>query len=145
MNLKEFPQFWIYETKPVVLVQLPDTTIAAWTLSATTGEFAMDATYFPKIMLATNAITDQVTRAEFIQHVETRRGEIFAKWGRSPRRISDTLRALYETIVAIEAPMQSRERVLTPEERALIHTLRKQTHELFEAELRETGGTGIPA
>ena len=52
--------------------------------------------------------------------------------------------ALYETIDAVEQKARDEGRWLTPEEEALIHSLRVRTHELFEAELRAQGLRGMP-
>ncbi|MEU8345925.1 hypothetical protein AB0C74_29855 [Spirillospora sp. NPDC048832] len=131
-----YPQYYAYEGRPVVFVETPDGGLSILALSARTGEFERDRSYLDKIWFGTTADIETLTRDEFLQRVEEYRG----------RRLSGDgpAFALYETINGIEDAARAEPRRLTPEEKALIHTLRLRVHELFEAELREQGRQGTP-
>lgn len=102
-------------------------------LNAVSGEFERAPRYIDKIMFGMHADIDQVSRDQFIQCVEERRGDL---------RGDGPVFALYDTIRAIEDTARSGDRRFTAE--ALIVTLRTRTHEMFEAELCARGGNGMP-
>ena len=133
---ERYPQYYFYEGWPVVFVRTPDGGLDCLRLSAENGEFVRNMSYVRKIRYGTTADIDTVTRDAFIQMVEALRGERLK--GEGP------VFALYETIDAVEQKARDEGRWLTPEEEALIHSLRVRTHELFEAELRAQGRRGMP-
>jgi hypothetical protein len=133
---EEYPQYYCYEGRPVIFVETPDGGVAVWALTARTGEFELDKSYLRKIWFGTTADIETLTRDEFIQRVEEYRG----------RRLRGDVPAyaLYETIKGIEDAARAEPRRLTPEEKALVHTLRLRVHDLFEEELRAQGRQGTP-
>ncbi|MFD0902526.1 hypothetical protein [Actinomadura sediminis] len=133
---EQYPQYYIYERRPVVFVEAPDGGLRIWALSSKTGEFRLDKSYLEKIWFGTTADVDAVSRPEFVQRVEEYRG----------RRVhgGGPVYALYETINSLEDTSRAEARDLSPEERVLIHTLRLRTHELFEKRLRAEGRQGLP-
>ncbi|MFB4308710.1 hypothetical protein [Actinomadura sp. GTD37] len=131
-----YPQYYAYEGRPVIFVETPDGGLAVWVLSGRTGEFVRDRSYLEKIWFGTTADIETLTRDEFIQWVEEFRGRRLR--GEGPAY------ALYETINGIEDAARAEPRRLTPEEKALIHTLRLRVHDLFDAELRAQGRQGTP-
>lgn len=133
---EEYPQYYAYEGRPVVFVEKPDGGLSIWALSARTGEFTRDRSYLKKIWFGTTADIETLTRDEFIQRVEEFRGKYLR--GEGPAH------ALYETIKGIEQAAWAEPRRLTPEEEALVHTLRLRVHDLFEEELRAQGLQGTP-
>ncbi|MBX6767916.1 MAG: hypothetical protein IRY90_12320 [Actinomadura rubrobrunea] len=133
---ERYPQYYFYERWPVVFVRTPEGGLDCLALSPETGEFERDMSYYRKIRFGTTADIDTVTRDEFIQMVEALRGKRLK--GEGP------VFALYETIRAIGQNARDERRSLTPEEKALIHSLRVRTHKLFEAELRAQGRRGMP-
>jgi hypothetical protein len=133
---EEYPQYYAYEGRPVVFEEAPDGGVSVWALSYRTGEFERDKSYLRKIWFGTTADIETLTRDEFVQRVEEVRGRRLS--GEGPAY------ALYETINGIEDAARAVPRRLTPEERALVHTLRLRAHDLFEAELREQGRQGTP-
>jgi hypothetical protein len=134
---EKYPQYYAYEGRPVAFVEAPDGGLLVWALSGRTGEFTLDRSYVDKIWFGTTADIDTLTRDEFVQRVEEYRGRRLR--GDGPAY------ALYETINGLEDASRAEARDLTPEERALIRTLRLRVHDLFEAELREQGRQGTPA
>jgi hypothetical protein len=132
-----FPEYYVYEGNPSVLMETPDGGLDCQVLDASTGEFERNVSYVGKIMFGTQADIREVTREEFIQWVEKRRGERLQ--GEGP------VFALYDMINALEdqAKADGLHRPGT-EERALIATLRKRTFEMFEADLKALGGKGLP-
>lgn len=130
------PEFFLYEEWPVAFVVLPDGGLDCLAMNAQTGEFQREMRYYRDIRLKFEADVDRLTRIEFVQAVERQRARHLK--GDGP------VFALYDTIRAIEDTARDEGRVLTAEERALIHTLRERTHEMFEAAIRERGGIGAP-
>ncbi|MBA3534231.1 MAG: hypothetical protein H0T73_20105 [Ardenticatenales bacterium] len=70
---------------------------------------------------------EEVSEAEFIQHVEKMRGQRLTREG--------SVYDLYAVIQAMEEVAQEEGRRLTPQEQTILHELRCHTHELFEASL----------
>ncbi|MES9539354.1 MULTISPECIES: hypothetical protein [unclassified Actinomadura] len=133
---EEYPQYYTYERRPVAFVKAPDGGLFVWALSPRTGEFQLDKSYLDKIWFGTTADIDTLSRDEFIQRVEEYRGRYLR--GEGPAY------ALYETINGLLDAARAEPRPLTPEEKALVHTLRLRVHDLFEAELRAQGRQGTP-
>jgi hypothetical protein len=131
------PEYYLYEEWPVVFVEPPGGGLDCLAMNADTGEFQREMRYYRDIRTRLDANVDRVSRDEFVQWVERQRGKHVR--GEGP------VFALYETIRAVEDTARDEGRTLTDEERALIHTLRRRTHEMFEAAIRERGGTGVPS
>jgi hypothetical protein len=140
-----YPQFYTVNELPVYLTK-DNGCFAAWKLDGTTGEFGLDVSMIDRILLSSHGDIDVLSREDFIHVVEGARAMTFAS-RRGSRMVirNDALRAVYETIASILAPEGSRSHRKTPEEMALVRVLQKQTHEMFEAEIRERGGHGMPA
>ncbi|MBA9001805.1 hypothetical protein [Thermomonospora cellulosilytica] len=128
------PEYYLYEEWPVVFVEPPGGGLDCLAMNADTGEFQREMRYYRDIRTKLDANVDRVPREEFVQWVERQRGRHVK--GEGP------VFALYETIQAVEDTAREQGRTLTDEERALIHTLRLRTHEMFEAAIRERGGIG---
>lgn len=133
---ESYPRYYLYEGRPVAFVATPGGGLSVWALSGRTGEFELNRSYVDKIWFGTTADIDTVSRQEFVQRVEEYRGRRLH--GEGP------VYALYETINALEDASRAEARALTPDEKALVHSLRLRTHELFEAELRARGRPGTP-
>jgi hypothetical protein len=133
---EKYPQYYVYEGKPVVFVESPDGGLFIWALSPRNGEFELDKSYVDKIWFGTTADIDTVSREEFVQRVEEYRARRL--------RGDGPVYALYETINGLEDTSRAEARNLTAEEKALIHSLRLRTHDLFEAELRAQNRQGTP-
>lgn len=133
---EKYPQYYVYEGKPVAFVEAPDGGLLIWALSPRTGAFELDKSYVDKIWFGTTADIDTVSRPEFVQRVEEYRARRLR--GEGP------VYALYETINGLEDTSRAEARDLTQDEKALVHTLRLRAHELFEAELRAQGRQGTP-
>lgn len=132
----EYPQYYFYEERPVVLVQTEDGSLDCQVLDYKSGEFRREMRYYFDILFKFEANSERVTRDEFIQWTERQRAH-FVK-GEGP------VFALYGTVDAVKENAVAEGRHLTDEERALIHTLRERTHEMFEEMLRESGRNGMP-
>ncbi|MFD0902523.1 hypothetical protein [Actinomadura sediminis] len=93
--------------------------------------------YIAEINFNHSAEFDQVPFDEFVTAVEMYR----AHW----RLGEGTVKVLYETMAGIEENMRAQGRWrLTPEEKALLASLSKRTHPMFEEYLRERGLAGTP-
>ncbi|WP_021597999.1 hypothetical protein [Actinomadura welshii] len=133
---EKYPQYYVYEGKPVAFAEAPDGGLFVWALSPRTGEFELDRSYVDKIWFGTTADIETVDRPEFVQRVEEYRARRL--------RGDGPVHALYETINGLVDASRAEARDLTPDEKALVHTLRLRAHELFEAELRAQGRQGTP-
>jgi hypothetical protein len=133
----DLPQYYVYEGRPVVFTEPPGGGLDCLALSPRTGEFARDMSYVRKIRYGTDADIETVTRDEFVQRVEEYRARRLKGEG--------AVYALYETINGLEDTARAEGRDLTPEEAALLHTLRERTHALFEADLRAQGHGFTPS
>lgn len=133
---EQYPQYYTYERRPVIFTETSDGGLAIWALSGHTGEFELNRNYLEKIWFGTTADIETVTRDEFIQLVEEYRARRLK--GEGP------VFALYETINGLEDAARAERRDLTPEEQALVKTLRLRAHALFEEELRAQGLQGTP-
>jgi hypothetical protein len=133
---EKYPQYYVYEGRPVAFVETPEGGLRVLALSPRTGAFELDRSYVDKIWFGTTADIETVDRAEFVQRVEEYRGRRLR--GEGP------VYALYETINGLVDASRAEARALRPDEKALVHTLRLRAHELFEAELRAQGLQGTP-
>lgn len=133
---EKYPQYYVYEQRPVVFAERPDGGLDVLALSAETGGFERDKRYVDKIWFGTTADFETVSREEFVQRVEEYRGRYLTGEG--------SAFAVYETIAAVLDNARAKGRWPTDEEKALIHSLRVRAHELFEADLRGRGLMGTP-
>ncbi|OLT29521.1 hypothetical protein BJF79_40755, partial [Actinomadura sp. CNU-125] len=101
-----------------------------------TGAFVREMRYIAEINFNHDADFDEVSFEEFITAVERYR----AQWGLG----EGTVKVLYETMYGIEENARAQSRRPSPEEKALLASLSKRTHPMFEEHLREQGLTGTP-
>jgi len=132
----EYPQYYVYEGRPVVFVEPEGGGLDCLVLSRETGEFVRDMSYVRKIRNGTHADIETLPHAEFVQRVEACRGRTLHGDG--------TVFALYETVNGLEDAAKAEGRALTDEEAALVRTLRVRTHGLFEDALRADGRGYFP-
>ncbi|MBE1533361.1 hypothetical protein [Actinomadura algeriensis] len=93
--------------------------------------------YIAEINFNHSAEFDEVSFDEFITAVERYR----ARW----KLGEGTVKVLYETMYGIEENRRDQGRWrLSPDEKALLTSLSKRTHPMFEEYLREQGLTGTP-
>lgn len=131
------PQYWVYEKRPVVLLMSPGGGLDCLAADPRTGAFVREMRYIAEINFNHSAEFDQVPFDEFVTAVEMYR----AHW----RLGEGTVKVLYETMAGIEENMRAQGRWrLTPEEKALLASLSKRTHPMFEEYLRERGLAGTP-
>lgn len=135
-------EYYLYDDRVLaVLIYKEDGGLSCWTLSPDDGDFISNLAYVSKVQLDRDALSDRLSRADFVQEAEAARGRAVLA-GRL--RCGDTVAALYETIQSIADHAKAESRRLTAEESALIAELRRQTHRLFEEQLIATGGYGTP-
>ncbi|MBA9001807.1 DUF6301 family protein [Thermomonospora cellulosilytica] len=120
---------------PVFLIDVDDGGLEAWVYDGESGGFRSSLGHV-RVMFDPYTPSDQLTREEFIQEVEARRARDME---RGLLKWEGPVVPLYETMLAL----LKRER-LSSEERALVRNLSMRTHAMFEAELRERGGLGLP-
>ncbi|HEX2316176.1 MAG TPA: DUF6301 family protein [Thermomonospora sp.] len=124
---------------PVFLIHIDDGGLQAWVYEGETGGFRSDLGYV-KVMFDPYTSSDKLTREQFVQEVEALRGDDVTRgwltW-------EGPVVALYETIQPIVDRVRHGGR-LDPEDEALVRSLRERTHTMFEAQLRERGGLGLP-
>lgn len=131
----EYPKYFIYNDRPVVHIKTADGGMDCLGMRYSTGEFDRMMEYADG-RDNRDAWVSEVSRDEFIQCIEATRAEYLK--GDGP------VFTLYEMIDGlIEVPREQGQRI-SEESLALIRSLRKKTHELFEADLLAQGRTGTP-
>ncbi|WP_157995826.1 DUF6301 family protein [Thermomonospora amylolytica] len=129
-------RYYLYDDYvPVFLIDVDDGGLEAWVYDGESGGIRSSLGHV-RVMFDPYTPSDQLTREEFIQEVEALRGEAVV---RGHLKWEGPVVPLYETIQELLDRGS-----LNAEEKALVQTLRRRTHELFEAELRERGGLGLP-
>lgn len=138
MNLRRkiYPEYWVYNDRPVVLIKPPGGGLDCLAVDPGTGGFVREMRYIADIDHNHDADIEKVSFDDFITAVETYRARNMTGKG--------TLKALYETMHGLEVTAYEQGRKLADGEEALIRSLSKKTHPLFEEYLREQGLTGTP-
>jgi hypothetical protein len=133
---RDIPQYFVYERRPVAFVGTPGGGLTCLALNTYGGEFRRELRYLGMIPYNFGADFEEVSFEEFVVAVER---------SRARNRLGEgTVKALYETMDGLERTADDEGRRLTAEEEALIVSLSRRTHPLFEAYLSERGLTGTP-
>lgn len=132
-----YPRYFVYEERPVVFIETPGGGLDCLACDPRAGDFRREMYYVAEIDFNHGADWDEVSYEAFIPAVEMYRARKGLGEG-AVKALYDTMRGLEET-----AREEGRWR-LNPQEEALVRSLGKRTHPLFEEYLRERGLTGTP-
>lgn len=126
MNMFDHPLFYIVGLLPVKLLPTPEGGLAVLKMDWQTGAWTWGNDKLVKVMMGHGEV-EEVSEAEFIQHVEELRARRYQGEG--------TVYDLYALMNAMEDAAKGQGRHLTPEEQAILTELRRETYRLFEATL----------
>ncbi|MBD2900353.1 hypothetical protein amrb99_93570 [Actinomadura sp. RB99] len=133
---KTYPRYFTYNERPVVFVEPPGGGLYCVAADPRTGGFVRAMRYIAEIDFNHDADVEQLAYEEFIPAVEMFRAR---------NRLGEgAVKALYETMAGLEETAEQERRPPSAEEKALIRSLSKRTHPLFEEQLREQGRDGTP-
>jgi hypothetical protein len=130
----QLPVFSSYYESPVKLVEATTGGISAWRLSWETGGWQPANSLVDKLLFVGGDDIEELTREEFVQHVEHDRARYLQ--GSGP------IFALYETVKAVEDSAEAEGRPPTDREWALINGIRRKTFVMFEVQLQREGDPG---
>ncbi|TDE18829.1 hypothetical protein [Actinomadura sp. 6K520] len=133
---KTYPRYFVYNERPVVLLETPGGGLDCLAADPRTGAFVRAMRYIGELDFNRDADIDELSFEEFVTAVEMYRARKGLGEG--------TVKALYETMQGLEETAQEDGRRPTPEEEALIRSLSTRTSPLFDGALRERGLTPTP-
>ena len=130
------PKFFSYNKAPLKMVETSDGGMAAWRLSRDTGGWLPANDVIDDILFDLDRSQEvrEISREQFVQ--DTERARALYLRGDGP------IFALYETVRAVIEPAYEEQRPLTPQERALVHGIRRRTFRMFEERLQQQGDPG---
>jgi hypothetical protein len=129
------PSFYEYFNKTYRLDRTPEGEVIGRVLNLITGDFEVaPVRMISEVLFATSsADISRLSEAEFIDETERRREEYL--------RGDGPIFAIYDVINGMYEQRKSENRSFTPEERALIVTLRRRTFAMWEEEFaRQAAG-----
>lgn len=130
----ELPSYFRYYASPVKMVATSAGGVQAWRVSIDTGGWEAANDLVDEILFAVGGEIFVLTVEDFVQEVERYRARYLV--GEGP------IFALYETVRALTAVERRERRYLTPQERAIVHGIRRKTFVMFEEELQRRGDPG---
>ncbi|MBO2460222.1 hypothetical protein [Actinomadura violacea] len=130
------PRYFTYDDRPVVFVEPPGGGLVCVACTPRRGDFVREMRYFSEINFNHDADIEELAFEDFVPAVEMFRARNGLGEG--------ALKALYETMDGLEKTAEQERRPLGAEERALIRSLSKRTHPLFEEHLSGRGLAGTP-
>jgi len=120
------PSYFVYYNKTYRIDSTPEGGLTGRLLDLATGEFKEENRLIDTVLFNRKPEIDSVDEAEFVDQTEQERMHYLRGEG--------TIFALYETIAGLYAQAKSEGRRVTPEELALIKSLRRRTYQLWEDE-----------
>ncbi|GAA2161674.1 hypothetical protein [Actinomadura napierensis] len=132
---KTYPRYFTYNERPVVFVETPGGGMEC-VAADRTGGFVRAMRYIAEIDFNHDADIERLSFEDFVPAVEMYRARRGLGEG--------AVKALYETMDGLEKTAEEQRRPLAAEEKALIRSLSKRTHPLFEEYLKEQGRGGTP-
>ncbi|XRQ10850.1 hypothetical protein ACN3XK_08130 [Actinomadura welshii] len=133
---KTYPRYFVYNERPVVLLETPGGGLDCVAADPRSGAFVRAMRYIGELDFNRDADIDELPFEEFVAALEMYRAQ---------KKLGDgTVAALYETMRGLEEVAQGEGRRLSPDEEALIRSLSTRTNPLFDEALRERGLTATP-
>ncbi|GAA0225794.1 hypothetical protein GCM10009527_022740 [Actinomadura nitritigenes] len=133
---KTRPRYFTYNERPVVFVEPPGGGLDCVACTPWAGDFVRETRYFSEINFNRDADIEELPYEDFVPAVEIFRARNGLGEG--------AVKALYETMDGLEKTAEQERRPLSAEERALIRSISKRTHPLFEEYLGGRGLAGTP-
>jgi hypothetical protein len=121
----EEPEYWVFGKRPVKYEPIPEGGAKVLKLNWETLAFEYGNEYLPRILFDHGGDVENLSREQFIQHVESLRARSYTKK-------DDVLGVLYQVLNAFEDVAKEQGRALSPKEKTLVAEIRRRTYELFQ-------------
>lgn len=123
-GIKDKYEYWTVGVRPVILKYENGKKLEVVKYDWDTGTFVSGWEYYVEITMSFRGDMDELTREEFISHVETLRGKL---------TFTGKLEELYTAARAITATAKEVSRALTQDEKERLFALQYESYRLFEA------------
>jgi hypothetical protein len=130
------PSYFTYYNKTYRIDATPEGGLTGHLLDLETGEFQQDNRLIDTVLFNRKPEINSVDEAEFIDETEQARMRYL--------RGDGTIFALYDTIAGLYAQAKSEGRRITPQELALIRSLRRRTYQLWDDEFARRAAGEAP-